>query len=201
MIAFITQGISLGFAAAVLPGPFQSYIINTTLTYGWRRSLPVILSPLVIDGPIILVVVFLLGQMPPGFIRGVQIVGGLFLFYIAYEAYKSLRAGVVIGQGGGAAAPTRGIFLRGLMMNLLSPGPYLFWSTVNGPLLLQALDLSLLHAAAFMFSFYSTFLLLLALTVFIFDRLRRLDARLPRGLLYVTIVILILFGLRLILVV
>lgn len=202
MIALVTRGISLGFAAGALPGPFQSYIISTTLLQGWRRSLPVIVSPLVIDGPIILIVVFLLGQLPLQVIRLIQMAGGIFLLYIAWGTWRGLRAGTAVTPteaGGGGAATVRGIFLRGLLMNALSPGPYLFWGTVTGPLLVQALSQSALHALAFLAAFYGTFLAMLALIVLLFDRVRRLDARITRALVWLTLAVLVIFGVTLIL--
>ena len=40
MLALITRGATLGLTAGVLPGPLQTYLIQTTLTQGWRKSLP-----------------------------------------------------------------------------------------------------------------------------------------------------------------
>lgn len=200
MWALISRGISLGFTAGVLPGPFQSYIIGTTLMRGWRQSIVIICSPLVIDIPIILLVVFILGSLPSEFIRLIQLAGGLFLLWIARETWIAYRAGASISQSATTIeVPQGSIFRRGLLMNLLSPGPYLFWSTVNGPLLIQALEQSALHGVVFLAAFYGTFLSMLAATVLIFDRLRHIDPRVTRGLLLVLIVILVWFGVSLIL--
>jgi threonine/homoserine/homoserine lactone efflux protein len=201
MLALIARGVSLGFAAGALPGPFQSYLVGTTLLRGWRYSLPVIVSPLVVDGLIILVVVFLLGQLSPDVIRVIQAAGGVFLLYIAWGTGRALRASADASPGaaGGGADSARGVFARGLMMNALSPGPYLFWGTVTGPLLVSALEQSALHALAFLGAFYGTFLTVLALIVLVFDRLRRLDDRVTRALLWLTLVVLVVFGVTLIL--
>ncbi len=199
MLTFISRGVSLGFTAGALPGPMQSYIIGTTLTGGWRRGLVIIFSPLVVDIPIIVLVVFVLGQLPAGFIRVIQIIGGLFLLWIARETWLALRSGVQIGADSPVETSNRGIFARALLLNFLSPGPYLFWSTVNGPLLIQALGESVWHGVAFLVSFYGAFLTLLALTVALFNRVRTLDARFTRVILMITLVILVVFGLSLIL--
>jgi hypothetical protein len=47
-------------------------------------------------------------------------------------------------------------------------------------------------------AFYGTFLLILAVTVFIFDHLRHLDERVTRAVLLLTIVILVWFGVTLV---
>lgn len=194
----IVRGVSLGFSAGVLPGPLQAYIINATLTLGWRRSIVVIFSPLITDIPIVALIVFILGQLPSGAIPALRIVGGLFLLWIAYGTWKQYRAGVTIGGNIDANTASQRALLRGVLMNFVSPGPYLFWSTVNGPLLLEGLQQSIWYGIAFLLAFYGTFLGLLAATVFIFDRLRTLDERVTRGLLLLTMVILVWFGMTLI---
>jgi threonine/homoserine/homoserine lactone efflux protein len=198
MLAFLTRGISLGFAAGVLPGPLQSYIIGTTLAQGWQRGIVIIFSPLLVDIPIILLVVFIMQQLPAGFVRVVQVAGGLFLLWLAREVWLGVRAGGGVGAAGVAETSLRAVFARALLMNALSPGPYLFWCTVNGPLLAQALEQSTLHAAAFLTGFYGCFLFMLALTVLLFDRVRRLSPRVTRAILLLTVMILVVFGITLI---
>jgi threonine/homoserine/homoserine lactone efflux protein len=36
MLLYLLQGITYGFAAAVQPGPLQTYLISQTLRNGWR---------------------------------------------------------------------------------------------------------------------------------------------------------------------
>ena len=64
MLIYLIQGLGYGLAAASQPGPFQTYLISQTLTRGWKRTLPAALAPLVSDGPIILLCVLVLSQVP-----------------------------------------------------------------------------------------------------------------------------------------
>jgi hypothetical protein len=89
--AFLIQGIGLGFAAAVQPGPFQAYLISRTLSRGWRRTLPAALAPLVSDGPIIVLCLFVLSRVPLWFQRFLYLAGGLFVLYLAYGAFRAWR--------------------------------------------------------------------------------------------------------------
>jgi threonine/homoserine/homoserine lactone efflux protein len=196
MLAFALQGLGLGFTAVATPGPLQTFLINTTLAQGWRRSLVIVLTPLVTDIPIVLVIVFLLGELPAAIIRPLQIFGGLFLLWIAYGAYRQLRAGVTFGASGEASGSGRTLG-QSVVMSWLSPGPYLFWATINGPLLKQGLAESVLHGLAFLIGFYGTFVGMLTVLVFVFDRMRQLDPRVTRGMLAASIVILVIFSLRL----
>jgi threonine/homoserine/homoserine lactone efflux protein len=198
MEGLIVGGVSLGFLAAVQPGAFQTYVINAALSLGWRRGIFAIFAPLIADIPIILVVVFVLGQVVPPTVKIVlRIVGGLFLLWLAFTTWRQLSAGFTIG-GNVSQSAGQATLKRAVLMILLSPGPYIAWSTFNGALLLQGLEQSPLHAAAFLAAFYVTFLFLLALIVVVFDRLRRLDERITRGVLRLTLFILVVFGLLLI---
>jgi threonine/homoserine/homoserine lactone efflux protein len=195
MLNFITQGITIGFSAGAMPGPFTSYIINSTLTQGWARSIVIVLVPLVTDIPIVILAVVILRQFPPEFIRFIQIAGGLYLLWLTYGAWKQFRAGIHFNPPATSQGRT---FVQGLVMGWLSPGPYLFWATINGPLLVQALNQSLTTALGFLAGFYGTFIGILTLYVFVFDRLRRLDERVTRAIFLITMVVLGLFGLSLI---
>ncbi len=199
MLFLIARGLTLGLTAGILPGPIQSLIIQMTLTQGWRKSLVLVFSPLLSDIPVIVLTVFVLAQFPPEFIRAIQIVGGLFVLWLARGAWLNFRAGVMIGAGGETLAlSVRQLLARGLMTNLLSPGPYLFWGTVNGPLLVDGLRQSVLHGAAFLIAFYGSFLGVLAAFVAVFNRVRTLDARLTRALLLIITILLLGFGLSLV---
>jgi threonine/homoserine/homoserine lactone efflux protein len=195
MLNLISQGVSLGFSAGAMPGPFQSYLISQTLANGWRKSIIVIFSPIITDGPIILLAVVLLRQLPSELIRLIQIIGGLYLLWIAYGAWRRFRSGATLDT---TNQPQSRTLSQGLLMNWLSPGPYIFWGTINGPLLVGALEHSLWHGVAFMLAFYGTFLSILALYVIVFDRLRRLDERFTRVIFFITLAVLVAFGISLV---
>jgi len=76
---YLIQGAGLGLAAAAQPGPFQAYVISHTLDVGWRRASPVSLAPLITDGPIILLALIVLRQIPGWFEPGLCLASGLFI--------------------------------------------------------------------------------------------------------------------------
>lgn len=199
---FIVPAISFGLSAVSIPGPLQAYLINTTLTNGWRKGLLVVLSPLLTDAPIIILMTFLLGQLPESIINLIRIGGGILLLFIALGAWKQFRSGKALDfkheDEALAVQSSRRVLLTGLMMNFLSPGPYLFWGTVNGPLLLQALEISPIHALAFLLAFYGTFLGGLSLVVMLFHRARNINEAGLRYIILFTIILLLWFGTALI---
>lgn len=196
MFQFVAQAVGYGFAAGTSPGPLQSFIVSTTLSQGWRRGLIIIVSPLITDAPIILVMTFVLHQLPHGVLRAIQIGGGLFVLWLALDLARALRAGAVVG-GQTIPQTDRRTLSKAVVINLLSPGPYIFWGSVTGPLLVEALDQSVVHGVSFLAAFYATFLSIMALWVLAFDRLRRLDARLTRAVLGLSIGVLVILGLAL----
>lgn len=201
MIAYILSGIGWGFSAATIPGPLLSFLIGTTLSYGWRRGLIVVVAPLLTDLPIIVVMTFLLSGLSPDAERLLRLVGGLYVLRLAWLSYADYRAGAAIGAdiASDAIPVSAGQTLRqAILMNLISPGPYIFWSAITGPILRDALNDSILHAVVFLVCFYGVFLGLMAVWVMLFDRLRTVDARVTRWTLLISIFILAGFGLQMI---
>jgi len=199
---FILPGMGLALTAISIPGPLQAYLINVTLRYGWRRGVLVAVSPLLTDIPIIALVVFVLGQLPDTALDVIRIVGGLLLLWIAWAAFQQWRSGANFSAGederaASGSQPGR-VLATAMLLNALSPGPWLFWATVNGPLLIAALEIDLLHAAGFLLAFYGTFVGGLFLLVSIFNRLGQMNAVITRWLLLATVGLLIFFGTALI---
>lgn len=196
MIALITQGVGLGFAAGVTPGPLQSYLIATTLSRGWRNALLVVLSPLITDVPIALMVLVVLGQFSAGVLSLIQVAGGLLVLWIARGTWQQYR-GESQAQTIGAHKTARDTLAKGVLMNFLSPGPYIFWTTVTGPLLLEGLRQSVWHGAAFIASFYGVFLGMMTAIVLMLDRLGRWNQHVMRRVLLLAIVVLAVMGVTL----
>lgn len=194
IFSLFTQGISLGFTAAVSPGPFLVYVMTETLARGWRHSLPIIFSPLVSDWPIVLVTLIVLNQLPSDILRVIQIVGGAFILYLAWGIFIRLRQRAAIKLTDDAVRPARSPVWRGITIGLLSPGAWVFWSTVNGPIVVKAWRESPINAIAFVLGFYGVFIGGIAVLVAIFHQARRLDERVVRTLLVISMVVMAVFG-------
>jgi threonine/homoserine/homoserine lactone efflux protein len=192
MVTHLLHGAAFGIAAAATPGPFQTYLISETLAGGWRRGGPVAFAPLISDLPIILLALLLLDQVPARFLRGINLAGGLFSLYLAWGLWKQWRASAgkehICHERAGSG------LCRGALMNLLGPGPYLFWTLVVGPILLSALQESLLHGGAFVLGFYGIFVGGLLALVGVFHQARRLGSRVVRAMLLISIGILAVLG-------
>jgi threonine/homoserine/homoserine lactone efflux protein len=89
-----------------------------------------------------------------------------------------------------------GSLWRAALMNLLSPGPYVFWSLVAGPVLLQALEEGVTYAAAFLAGFYMAMVATLAALIVVFGTAGRVAPRLSRALISLSALLLAAFGVR-----
>lgn len=191
MIALFFQGFTLGLSAAALPGPFQAFLLSEAVRHGWRRSLPLALSPLLSDGPIILLVTLLLSQLPPNFLQVLKLAGGLFIFYLAYGAARSFLNFKADSQ---VEALHSGL-VKGAVMNFLNPHPWIFWSLVGAPILLGAWRQDSGLGVWFLISFYGVFVLALAVLIILFALAGRLGHKVSRGLLGLSAAALFGFGL------
>ena len=126
VLGFMIRGLVLGLPAAAQPGPFQAYLLTQTMKNGWRRTLPAALAPLLSDGPIIILVVLVLTQLPSWLLRGVQIVGGGFILYLAWRAWQAFRHGSFAAPQDAGSVVQQSL-VEAAIMNALNPNPYIFW--------------------------------------------------------------------------
>lgn len=192
MTEYLVIGVGFSFAAAVQPGPLQAFLLSTTAAHGWKRTLPAAFSPLLSDGPIAVVVLLLLRQVPVGFARVVQTGGGVLLLYLAALAFLEWRRQEGGGRGEPASAPRT--LLQAAGINVLNPNPYLGWSLVLGPLFLKGWRAAPVNAIALLVAFYGTMVASLAAIIIVFGTVRSLGPRVVRVLLLLSAMTLVALG-------
>jgi threonine/homoserine/homoserine lactone efflux protein len=193
VIVYLAQGLSFGFSAAVAPGPFLAFLLSQTLIGGWRRALPLTFAPFVTDGPIIALALVVLTQAPNWFVRALNVVGGLLLLYLAKGAFDVYRNWQ--GTAAPPSEPTGNSFFKAVAMNAVSPGPYIFWSTVGAPTLVQGWAESPANAIGFLVAFYVAIIAGMWAYVILFATASRIDARITRTLNLLSAIMLLGFGL------
>lgn len=185
-MTFILKAVTIGFSAGVTPGPLQAAFLSFAIKNGWRKTLPAAFAPLVSDGPVILLVLLVLNNIPPAFIRFLQIGGAIFLIYLAWEsftAYHNYREVETVEEASGLQT-----LFKATAMNLFAPGPWLFWGLLNGPNLIQAWAVSPWWGIAYLVSFYGVFVLSNIVLILLFSSVRRMGERVRRGLLLLSAV-------------
>lgn len=191
MIEYIILGITFAFAAAIQPGPLQTYLISQTILKGWRKTLPAAAAPIFSDGPIILLVLFILSNLPKIFLNILQIAGGFFLLYLAYNSYKSWLN--FIDEEDKTTTKNQTL-LKAITVNLLNPNPYLGWSLVMGPLLLKGWNQNPVYGIVLLISFYVTISAGLAITILLASAARKMGSKTNRVLIGISAIALTLFG-------
>ncbi len=192
MIENIILGTGFAIAAAVQPGPLQAFLLSSVAQRGWKRTLPASFAPLISDGPIALIVLLVLNQMPTSVSIFLQVGGGILLLYLAWSSFEQWRRKSEPGTNDEGSIPQT--LLQASMVNLLNPNPYLGWSLVLGPAAIGAWRSDPVNAIALISSFYIVMVLALAGTIVVFGTTRFLGEKGRRALILVSAVILAILG-------
>ncbi len=148
---FLFLGIILGFTAGISPGPLMAMTISETLQHGSRAGVKVAISPLLTDILIVsCILLFLLRfESHDLVIALISFSGAFYLMYLGASSLKTSYIDIDITK------ERENSFKRGILANFLSPHPYLFWITIGGPILFQALDVDIWSTVLFVAGFYS----------------------------------------------
>ena len=194
MLYYLATGALLGLGAGLAPGPLLALVISESLRHGAAAGIRVALAPLFSDLPIIILVLLGLGQvahasMLPGVLA---LGGGGFVIWMGLGELCS--AGAVVAESRPEAHPLR----RGILVNLLSPYPYLFWLGVGGPMIFKAWGQNQAAPLAFLGSFYLLLVGSKVLLAWVIGRMTFLRSRGYRIILRILGLLLCLFGLSLV---
>ncbi|GFO67859.1 LysE family translocator [Geomonas limicola] len=151
VITFLSAGALLGLSAGFSPGPLFALVLTQTLQHGIKEGCKVALAPLLTDLPLIVVATLLVQQLAgyQQLLGVVSILGALYLLFMALETF---RCGLKEPSLEGAAPKSLG---RGMLVNVLSPHPYLFWFSVGAPTILKGFNAGRPWAAvAFVLGFF-----------------------------------------------
>jgi threonine/homoserine/homoserine lactone efflux protein len=150
MIAFLTSGIILGFSAGVAPGPLLALIIAETLQHNLKAGIKVSFAPIITDFPIIALTLLIIAKLSHFHLAlgVISIFGSCFISYLGFQNIRSTGAYITIEN------VKEKSLQKGVIVNSLSPHPYLFWLSVGAPMTVKAMDQSFLSAVAFIGSFY-----------------------------------------------
>jgi threonine/homoserine/homoserine lactone efflux protein len=144
--------VAIGFSVASIPGPTIILISAETLRNGARAGLATMAAPILIDATIMIP----LGLSLQTFLSKtgevvLEFVGASFLLWLAIKSLRSATAGSGAGidrEGAATNAKVLPSFLKGVLIHLTSPYPYLYWATVGGSFIRQGMEVDGLWGAA-----------------------------------------------------
>ena len=150
MISFLITGTILGFSAGIAPGPLLALVISETMEHGVRSGVKIALAPILTDLPIILITLLILAKIShfQNILGIISIIGGFFILFLGIESMRSKAVDLNLNKS------TPKSLQKGILANVLSPHPYLFWFSVGGPTTITAMDINLFAAISFVLSFY-----------------------------------------------
>ena len=150
MTDFIVIGVILGLSAGFAPGPLLTLVITETLQHNMRAGIKVAVSPLFTDIPIIILTLFVLAQLSKfhSILGVISLIGGCVVLVMGYKSMNPKNHESVLSEGESKSLS------KGILVNALSPHPYLFWFSVGGPILSKAMNLNMVIPFAFLGSFY-----------------------------------------------
>jgi threonine/homoserine/homoserine lactone efflux protein len=191
MINWLIFGMSYAFACVVQPGPFQAFLFSQSLTNGWRKTIPLVFAPLISDLPIIILVLLVLTKVPHEALLILQCFGGLFLFYLAFNAFRTWRT---FSQSDNKDSFYQKNLFKAIIVNLLNPAPYLGWSLVMGPLLIKCWYENPLNGIVLLIAFYGSMIIYSVIMIMIFAATVNLGQKVNRILTGISVITLVIFG-------
>ncbi len=143
-------GSLLGLTAGLSPGPLLTLVIAQTLKHNRKEGIKIAISPLITDLPIILLTAFLFLKVSQFdiILAVISFAGSAFLVYLGYVSIRTK------GLEYSSSASNPGSLKKGILVNLLSPHPYLFWAMIGTPYVFRAYEQSVVSAVLFFASFY-----------------------------------------------
>ena len=130
-----------------------------------------------------------LNQAADWFLNLLQIVGGIFIIYLSFLAYKSSKNDSEI-----QSSEQKLNILKAITINFLNPNVWLYWSTIGATLLISNWQNQKIIAILFLLSFYGAMVLSNVLMVLIFGKAAQTKNKLRPILLSISTIFLFAFG-------
>ncbi|HET7350737.1 MAG TPA: LysE family transporter [Marmoricola sp.] len=126
-------GATLGVAAGVSPGPLLFWTITTALRSGPRAGVVVACAPLVSDAVVVTTTLLLLGQLSSEVLAVVGVVGGVLMVALGVHTWLEARTASLHSEEA-EPGPLLRTLRTAVLLNLVSPHPWVAWATALGPL-------------------------------------------------------------------
>jgi threonine/homoserine/homoserine lactone efflux protein len=195
---FLTQGIIFGLYAAFLPGPMQAFLLSQIIRTGWKRTIPLAFIPLASDGPVMITLFFLISQLPIWFTHLLRIVGGIFILYLAWDAFQTGRKKVELTPETTPTTFHQTSFLKGVTMNLLNPNVYIFWATIGVPTILTGWQTYPWLGIYFALGFYATMIPVTMLWIVLLGTVGYLKPNVQKIIGWIIVALLVIVGITMI---
>lgn len=149
-MVYLISGIVFGLSAGLAPGPLITLVLTETFRHGYKAGIKVAFAPIITDLPIVVLTLLVISKLSSSNLALglISLSGAFFVVYLGFETFTSPE----ITTSSADREPQS--LRKGILTNMLSPHPYLFWMTVGAPMVMQASSRGAVHVSAFVIGFY-----------------------------------------------
>ena len=131
---FLLSAVGISLTGVMLPGPMTA----ATIAKGYAgRDAGILIAGghALVELPVIAAIYLGFGHFigSPQVLKGIYIVGGLMLFYLGFQMFRT--AGKVVGEAGGLPASS---LVTGIVVTAGNPAFYVWWATIGMTLVVSA---------------------------------------------------------------
>jgi threonine/homoserine/homoserine lactone efflux protein len=124
-------------------------VISETLQNDIKSGVKVAVAPIITDLPIVILTLFILAKLSNfhSILGIISLTGGCVILFMGYESIRTKGVKLNLQE----EKPKS--LTKGILVNVLSPHPYLFWLSVGAPIMTKAMNQSVFLAVAFFCNF------------------------------------------------
>jgi len=181
----------IGFVGVLIPGPDMLLVIRTSMFYGYKKGIQVLLG--ILTGNVIYVLPVLLGfsVILNEFISYLSVLGGLYIIYLSFQVLKIKPI-----ENHSENSKQMNFYTKGLFTNLSNPKAMLYFASIFLPALMESLSNQFLLIFSFFVGVILAFLMLIFLGEFFYHFLQ--NKRNIKKINYIFFIIFFIYGIYII---
>ena len=181
----------IGFIGVLIPGPDMLLVVRTSIFYGYKKGIQVLLGILTGNGIYVLSVLLGFSVILNEFISYLSILGGLYIIYLSFQVLK-IESVEIPSENSKQA----NFYAKGLFTNLSNPKAMLYFASILLPALMESLSNQFLLIFSFFVGVILAFLMLIFLGDFFYGLVQ--DKKNLKKTNYIFFIIFFIYGIYII---
>jgi len=181
----------IGFIGVLIPGPDMLLVVRTSMFYGYKKGIQVLLGILTGNGIYVLSVLLGFSVILNEFISYLFILGGLYIIYLSFQVLK-IESVEIPSENSKQA----NFYAKGLFTNLSNPKAMLYFASILLPTLMESLSNQFLLIFSFFVGVILAFLMLIFLGDFFYGLVQ--DKKNLKKTNYIFFIIFFIYGIYII---
>jgi len=181
----------IGFIGVLIPGPDMLLVVRTSMFYGYKKGIQVLLGILTGNGIYVLSILLGFSVILNEFISYLSILGGLYIIYLSFQVLK-IESVEIPSENSKQA----NFYAKGLFTNLSNPKAMLYFASILLPALMESLSNQFLLIFSFFVGVILAFLMLIFLGDFFYGLVQ--DKKNLKKTNYIFFIIFFIYGIYII---